>query len=58
MQDVIIFSHGMLIRSLISYLNGIQFDIYDLINSTSIKFNNLSIVQIDIDKLKVNKIIF
>lgn len=57
MDNVLVFSHGMLIRAIISYLNNIDFDIYDLINSKTVKFYNLSIAQIDIDKLKVNKII-
>lgn len=47
----------MLIRAIISYLSNIEFDTYDLINSTTIQFNNLSIAEIDINELKVNKII-
>lgn len=56
-ENIVIFSHGMLIRAIISYLSNIEFDTYDLINSTTIQFNNLSIAEIDINELKVNKII-
>lgn len=57
-KNILVFSHGMLIRAILLYLNEIyDFDIYDLVNSIKNNFYNLSIAEIDIFELQVNNII-